>query len=170
MLDTVAFNRIVENDIDVELLMVAANEYYVTHIQRDEILRCEEPKRSKLLKIFTVLTMLQIPTESAVLDVSRMDEAKVGGDRMVPTESAVWGVSCWGQCNWTSDDNLFQPIVMALDKIKKKKSNLQDALIAETSIKNGFTLVTDDRGLHEVLPKYNAKVIYFDVFLAYFKK
>ena len=51
---------------------------------------------------------------------------------------------------WSEGDGLYGRILSALNKRKKKASNVQDSLIAETTIKNGFILVTDDRDLLKV--------------------
>ena len=98
--------------------------------------------------------------EHAVLGVSRIGEARLGGDRVISTESSVWGVSRWGAAKWTANDNLFTPIKTSLDALNKgKHNNVQDALIAETSIKGGYVLVTDDAHLIDVTKRYGGTCI-----------
>lgn len=167
MFDTETFNMLLDASIDLKLLRSKCNRYYVTHIQRDEIQATRDlERRNQLLAIFHEVSNSGVSTESAVVGVSRVGEAKLGGSNMVPTESAIWGVSSWGQCKWTADDNLYEPIKKDLDNYKRKKSNLQDALIAETSIKNGFILVSNDKALNEILPKYGGEIIRSDDFIA----
>jgi len=167
ILDTNVFNKILDNKIDISKFLELGHKYYVTHIQRDEILNTKaDERRHSLIALFFDIVDLNIPTESAVVGVSR-----VGGAKIIPTESAVFGVSCWGQCKFTAKNNLFEPIKDALDKIKNKKNNLQDALIAETSIKNGYILITNDVNLATIVKDYNGKVLSFNEFYkSHFKK
>ena len=79
-----------------------------------------------------------MPTVSWVLGTSQLGKLGLSGDRVVPTQSAVFGVSIWDQAQYTADDNLYDPLKAALDVLNNnKKNNVQDALIAETAIKNG---------------------------------
>ena len=133
MFDTVIFNRVVEHKVSVELLAECVN-VYATHIPRDEINNtpCSE-KKAELNQVFVDIVLEERPTESA-----------------------VWGVSKWGS-KWFKDDSLYEPIKAALDKRKQKENNTQDALIAETAIKNDLTLVTDDNPLREEASKFGAE-------------
>ncbi len=134
MFDTVIFNRVVEQKVSVELLAEYVN-VYATHIQRNEINETPCPeKRAKLNQVFVDLVLEERPTESA-----------------------VWDVSEWDNARWTRDDNLSQPIKDALDTRKRKNNNIQDALIAETAIKNNFILVIDDGHLREEASKFGAE-------------
>ena len=134
MFDTVIFNRIVEHKVSVELLAECVN-VYVTHVQHDEInaTSCPE-KKVELNQVFVDLAPKERPTESAVFDVSE-----------------------WDNASFPEDDGLCEQIKAALDKCQRKKNNIQDALIAETAIKNNFTLVTDDRDLREEASKLGAE-------------
>jgi predicted nucleic acid-binding protein len=65
------------------------------------------------------------------------------------TSSAVADISVAdGAC--ASDGKLFEAMRDELNKIKPKRNNTQDTLIAETAIVNGLTLLTGDRNLREV--------------------
>lgn len=160
MFDTNIFSHMLDGGVDA-LEISGKARYVVTHIQRDEIQRTSDPdRRSRLLGVFHVVTEGTVPTESFVLNVSRLDEAKLGSESIVPTESGVWGVSQWGQFKWPSEDSLYGLIKSRLDQLNKgKKNNIQDALIAETAIKNGFTLVTDDQDLTTVTVEMGGNVI-----------
>ena len=74
------------------------------------------------------------------LGASRLGEARLGGERIVPTPSAVYGVSEYGQANYT-------------------QNNVQDALIAETAIKAGHVLITDDRDLQTVTTQFGGRCL-----------
>src|SRR5262245_51239664 len=148
MFDTNIFNHILDGEIDFSLYIGKAN-FYATHIQHDEMLRTKDSfRRESLIKIFTKVLQDKVPTESFVLGVTRLDEGKLGGENIIPTESAVYGVSKYGLAKYTSNDNLCEPIKIELDKINKSKSNnIHDALIGETCLKNNLTLVTHDKDL-----------------------
>ncbi len=167
MFDTRAFNLVLDESFPVAKLrnLIAA---YATHIQRDEISNTKNPeRRASLLQVFKELVLESVPTDSLVVGVSRVGEARVGGGRVVPTESAVWGVSRWDEAKWTSEDNLCVPMKADLDKLNKNKANnVQDALIAETAIKGGYVLVTDDAHMIEVAKRYGGKCMSLGELLA----
>ncbi len=158
MFDTRAFNLILDGGFPLESLKdrVVA---YATQIQRDEISNTKNSeRRSALLQVFKDVVSESVSTDSVVLGVSRLGEARLGGERVVPTESAVWDVSRWDEAKFTANDNLYTPIKTGLDTMNKgKRNNVQDALIAETSIKGGYVLVTDDTDLIEVTKQYGGK-------------
>lgn len=160
MFDTNVFNRLLDGVVPLDALNGRVNAH-ATHIQRDEIARTKDSARGKALAVvFGNVTGAAVPTESFVLGVSRLDEARLGGERIVPTNSAVWGVSVWGQAKWTADDNLYGPIKADLDELNGgKKNNTEDALIAETAIKHGYVLVTDDEDLAAVTKKYHGQCL-----------
>ncbi len=154
MFDTNIFNDLLDGVADITPFIGKAT-FLATHVQLDEIKSTrDETRRASLSQLFEEITSNPVPTESFVLDVSRLDQAKLGGNSVILTESAVWDVSRWDQAKWTSVDNLYEPIKAGLDKAKKKQNNIQDALIAETAIKNGLTLVTHDRLLFEVVTEF----------------
>jgi predicted nucleic acid-binding protein len=160
MFDTNVFNRIVDEEISLKSLIDSVT-VYVTHIQRDEINNTKNPKRrAVLVKVFSDVVAVSKPTDNFVLGVSRLDQARLGGEREVPTASAVYGVSKWGKAKWSAEDNIYTALKTELDKLNKNKpNNIQDALIAETSIKGKYILVTEDADLAEVTKKYGGKCL-----------
>lgn len=159
MFDTMVFNRILDAQFDIGALRGKAN-FYATHIQYDELKNTTDPKRrDDLLLVFNDVTERKAPTESFVLNVSRLNEAKLGSGNIISTESAVWGVSKFGQAKWGEENGLYSAIKTALDVCEKKPNNIQDALIAETAIKNQLLLVTDDECLWKVFKKFGWKYI-----------
>lgn len=167
MFDTRAFNLILDKDFPLESLKDHVTAY-ATHVQRDEISNTKNlERRVALLQIFKNVVSESVPTESLVLGVSRLGEARLGGGRIVPTESAVWDVSRCDEAKWPSSDNLYTQIKTNLDALNKgKRNNVQDALIAETSIKGGYILVTDDTDLVEVTKEYGGKCMSLDELLS----
>ncbi len=160
MFDTNVFNRILDGVISIQTLTgrVAA---YATHIQCDEINNTTNPdRRAALAHVFAEVVTEFSPTDSSVLDVSRLDEARLGGERVIPTESAVYGVSRYGHAKYSSEDDLYSALKSRLDEINgSKHNNVHDALIAETSIKRGHVLVTDDADLGAVTKDYGGQCL-----------
>lgn len=148
MFDTNVFNHVLDGMAELSGFVGRAK-FYATHIQIDELKNTSNDARKvALLKVFEEITNIRVPTESFILGSSQLGEAKLGGEQPITTESAVWGVSKWGRCKWAASDNLYKPIKSDLDRLNgSKPNNNKDALIAETSIKNDFTLVTHDRDL-----------------------
>lgn len=160
MFDTNVFNRIVDGIIPIESLIgrVIA---YSTHIQRDELNNTkDEERRTALAIVFSDIVSEAASTDSFVIGVSRLGEARLGGDRVVPTDSAVWDVSRWDEAKWGAEDDLYSTLKTELDSLNGSKlNNTQDALIGETSIKGGYVLVTDDVDLATVTKKYGGKCL-----------
>jgi len=160
MFDTNVFNRILDGQLSIEASrgpLVA----YATHIQRDEILNTKDPnRRAQLLRVFHEKTSESEPTSSFSLGTSRLDEARLAGDRVIPTSSAVWDASSWDEASWGDADNIFDSMKVELDDLNRgKKNNIQDILIAETALKKRLTLVTDDSDLRTVLMKFGGRAL-----------
>lgn len=136
MFDTNVFNRILDGAVEISEFRGKAH-FYATHVQLDELKRTSNTqRRQELIAVFEEVTDTKVPTESFVLGVSRLGEAKLGGD----------------------EDHLCSEMKAEIDKLNKNKpNNIQDALIAETAIKNQFTLVTEDTDLLTVAKKFGGK-------------
>jgi len=134
MLDTNVFNDVVDGKIDIATLN--GRRLIATHIQRDELNNTTDQKRRELLL--------------AVFEF--MSEDQLG---LVPTESALWGVSKWDAAKWGADDGIVGAMRADLDaRNKGKPNNAQDILIAETSLRNGWVLITADKDLFAAITKY----------------
>lgn len=127
MFDTNIFNHVLDGGIDFARFVGKAR-FFATHVQFDELNRTRnEGRRTSLLGIFEKVPQETVPTETFVLDKSKLGGAKLG------------------------EGNLYEKIKDELDRLNKgKPNNIDDALIAETAIKNQFTLVTDDGDLSRV--------------------
>jgi predicted nucleic acid-binding protein len=124
MFDTNIFNHILDGKSEINEFCGKAR-FYATHVQIDEIKKTSDIKRrQELLAIFEEMAgNNKIPTESFVLGVSRLNEAKLGDKKK----------------------DLYSKIKTSLDKRNRNKpNNIEDALIAETSVKNSLVLVTHD--------------------------
>ena len=152
MLDTNVFNDLLDGKIDVACLK--GRRLIATHIQRDEISNTgNEVRRAELLSIYEFLTEEQVGDQVAVKGISVAGASSAMS--VVSTESAVWDVSRWGQAKWAVSDGMFDGMRGELDALNKRKgNNTQDILIAETSLRNGWVLITSDRDLFAVVTKY----------------
>ena len=143
MVDTNIINRILDCNLDLKIFKESNKAFFATHVQRDEIIKTPDSiRRDELLSIFQEVV------------------------NSIPTESALWGRSKWGECKWAEDD-LVEKILMELDKKDKRKNNSEDALIADTAIKNNYTLITEDGPLYFVVTEiFNGSAQRLDSFLS----
>lgn len=158
MIDTNIFNHLLDGKVDISALKSLGLKLYVTHIQYDELNKTPNAKRrSELLKLTSSLTDDSIDTESMVIGVSRLDSSRISSD-VIMTESAVYDVSKWGLAKFTKENSLYETIRAELDKKNSKPNNIQDALIAETSILNNLVLITNDKNLKLVVERIGGLV------------
>lgn len=122
MFDTNIFNQMLDDEIDCK--MFSDIRCFVTHIQQDEILATKDSDRKTDLEgIFLSIDKQTIPTETTLIGLSRLGQSKLG------------------------DGDLYENLLYQLNVKKRKPNNAEDALIAETAIKNNLTLVTNDENL-----------------------
>jgi predicted nucleic acid-binding protein len=137
MLDTCVFNWLLDGVVDASLLPSPA-EYFVTHVQRDEIAaERHAARRAQLFARLGELKPVRIPTESWALGISRVGDFRL------------------------SEGVEFRRILDALDKKKRRKNNRSDALIAETALRNTLTLISADGALCDVMREFGGSVIQF---------
>ena len=168
MLDTNAYNQLLDNDISVDDLK---GEFFTTHIPEDELNNTRvEDRRKKLNAKFKEIHQKELPTESAVWDTSKWNKAK-WTDSDTPTESFVLGTSRLGGAK-LGDGVSYDKILEFLEKIKPNdRGNIKDALIGETASKQDMILVTDDYGLFYAVTNkgINCKVMNFHAFIEVMK-
>ncbi|MEM4254480.1 MAG: hypothetical protein QXR48_03810 [Candidatus Woesearchaeota archaeon] len=119
MFDNDVLNKIAEGQIDIDKIIQSDKfVFYATHIQTDQVSRCPDEEKRKILTLnLTKLEPIILPTESFISGTSRLGEAKLGDTK-------------------------------ALDKIRQQNPNhAEDALIGEVAIKKGILLVTNDKTL-----------------------
>jgi predicted nucleic acid-binding protein len=138
MIDTNIFDRIADQKLKAEDL--PEGDFVSTVIQLEEINNISDDYKERRFHLIYHFS-------KQVKDI-------------VPTESAVWGLSRWDEAK-AGDGVIFNKIKQELDsKNNSKKNNVQDSLIAETAIKNGFTLVTADKDLGGVAEDNGCMVIF----------
>jgi predicted nucleic acid-binding protein len=154
LLDTNVFNHVFDGTID--LASLRGKRLFATHVQRDELANTKDPvRREALLETFAQLLAEQVPTSSMIPGISVPGGALPGGGGVVPTESAVWGVSRWGAAKWGNSDDVFAAMHQELNALNKRKgNNAHDILIAETALRNGLVLITADSDLFAVVTKF----------------
>lgn len=127
MLDTNVFNAIVDGKLELDKI-ASGGEFFATHVQLDELRACPSPRRELLVAQFHAVAPI-----------------------IVPTETMVWGVSAWDAAKW-GEGTRFSALKAALDgKNNGKRNNVKDALIGEAAIVHGYTLITSDRDLADVV-------------------
>ena len=179
MLDTNVFNEFVNGAYNLSELTFD-RPVFATHVQRDELGNTVNPdRRVQLMMAFRRIIDDVAPTESFVLDTSKLDQARIGQAGELPTESAVWGISQWGQSKWGQPDSLLSKLRARLNqktdssigksrnrKVKEARVNdVRDALIAETAIRNHLILVTNDIRLQSAVGELGGQWCRFDDFL-----
>jgi predicted nucleic acid-binding protein len=135
MLDTNVFNAVRDGAISVEELRSLS--LFATHVQDDELRNTKNSeRREKLLAVFK----------------------DIGPDR-IPTRSAVYDVSNYCEARYSDEDGVFEKMLARLKELDRKKprywaNQSRDVLTAETAIKEGLTLVTDDANLRLVTTEF----------------
>lgn len=139
VVDTCIFNKLVDGKISLDTLPQNSS-YFASHMQIDEINNTKDSERRAQL----FLKLAEIKPE------------------IIPPESMVWGAMRWGHMKW-SDGELYNKLKKALDELNRSKpNNVNDALIAETAIKNDYTLLTSDTDLTKVAEECGCKVQFFN--------
>src|SRR5262249_44058116 len=89
-------------------------------------------------------------------------------DRLA-TETSVWDDTNWDEGQWPADDGLYEKLLQRIRELDKKDKLLKqsrDSRIAETTIKCGLTLVTDDKNLSQTTVEHSGQVMTLEQFSA----
>ena len=130
ILDSNLFDDIVTGNLKIDENIKKKAEFYITHIQVDEINKCsDEEKRAKLFLFMGKASPVIIPTASFILGKSRLGEARLG------------------------DGIIFEELK------KGNIKHTDDALIGETAIKDNLILVTQDVTLKNKVNSQGGKAI-----------
>lgn len=138
LLDTNIFNWLIDGRIG-KAQLPAGGKLFVTHLQIDEMNRTsDEDRRARLTLTLATTIDDVVPTESTIIGVSRLDYCKLG------------------------DGAICESVRTALDgRNGNRRSNVQDALIAEVAILTRHTLVTADGDLADVAREHGCDVLQF---------
>ncbi|MCX5723099.1 MAG: hypothetical protein NTX84_00995 [Nitrospirae bacterium] len=138
VLDTNVFNRILDGKLQLSALS-NCDQYVVTNVQLRELEATPDALRRELL----VQIFHQVTAEHAL------------------TESFAWDIpgSGWGESKWNSDDGKrINSLKTSLDFLHEKPNNMQDAIIAEVALVNGYGLITADGDLARVASQHGIDV------------
>jgi hypothetical protein len=151
MFDTNVFNHVLHGNIPLPAL--AGKRILSTGVQRDELNKTKEPpgRREELLEIFDKIAPEIMHASSFLFGV----------------EGAGFDQACWNDGSGNFDKMLNRLCELddtnkrkrKLDKEKLKLNQLRDVSIAETAIKNGAILVSDDVNLQIVVSESGGRVV-----------
>lgn len=144
MLDTNAFNAILDTQNIEPSKLSCCGELFVTHVQLNEIQDTQKLERlTPLLEVFKAIDQ-----------------------ETISTAAAVYGVSEWGGAEWGNADGSYDKILLLLEqKGRKSRGNTKDALIGVTALKRQFTLVTNDPRLLASVVELGGSAITLEEFL-----
>lgn len=137
MFDTNVFDKLPEF---IELIRDSATqyEYYITTIQIDELCDIPDHKIDIRKRNFLMLADLRarlVPLSVFILGYARLGYARLG------------------------EGEVFNKI------LNSNRSNIEDAVIADTAVYEGCTLITNDDDLYERMKKNGYDVMKFDDFI-----
>lgn len=137
VIDTCIINKLLDGEVQEEELPNDGG-YVITTVQVDEINNTSDKDRERRARLNIILIKLKVD--------------------IVSTESIVFGVTRFNNMKF-GDGVTYKSLLSSLDeKNKRKHSNARDAVIAETALKNGHTLLTTDKDLSEVAREHGCKV------------
>lgn len=137
MFDNDILNKLTQGELDLDKLKSSNKfEFYATHIQTDQVSRCNDSeKRAKLTLTLTKLAPIIIPTESGIFGISRFGEFKFSGENS------------------------------KIEDLRQGNANHnEDSLIGETAIKKGILLITNDKTLKSRVNANGGRAINLDEF------
>lgn len=138
MFDTNCFYQITENELNI--INSDENEYFVTSIQNRELIEAKkvtQAQKNRLLNLF-----VRIDQEKKDLVTGLLGHKEAGQFPFI--------LGSVGKYDEFKND---------LDNLRKDSNNIEDALIAETAIVNGITLITSDKNLLKVVSEYYPEFI-----------
>ena len=138
MLDTNAFNYVMDEEFDLDLL--PPKEYFVTNIQKAELARTSDADRkARLLDTFAIVA-------------HKTNTARVFQN------STPWGSP------WDQGGKYFADIFSKLEKVKPSRGNKKDAIMIETCKYNRLVFVSNDENARDVCAFFKVESISARVF------
>jgi predicted nucleic acid-binding protein len=146
MLDTNIFNAVLDGRVSIA--SIAHHRLLTTGVQAGELRATKDPsRRAGLLGISKQVNVSSLPTSTFAFDI---DGAGAG------------------EAHWNDGSGRFEKMLARLNEFERKKDELnpqRDILIAETALKNGAILVSDDRRLRKVFAEFGGNALSLDEFL-----
>jgi hypothetical protein len=138
MLDTTEFNAVAKGVIP--LPTYTGFRVFATHVQLDELNNDpDDQRRAQLISTFEEI-----------------------GPEKLPTETALWDISKWDEAKYSADDGLFDRMLtrlIELDGRDRGENQRRDILIAETAIKNGLIFLSGDYKLRTVTTEFGGRAV-----------
>lgn len=138
MFDSNIFDRLPEIIPKIKNSAEKQYEYYITTVQIEELCKIPDDKMETRIRNIITLTELRaklVPTSISVLGKARLGYARLG----------------YGE--------VYNKI------LNGHKNNIEDAIIADTAVYEGCTLVTEDKDLYNRMQKNGYEVMYFSEFM-----
>ncbi|MCO8287259.1 hypothetical protein [Tetragenococcus halophilus] len=137
MFDTNAFDKVIAN-FDIVINSSRENQYYITYVQKKELDKIPSIKQEKKDRLFEVIEELNVKktlSSSFILNHTPLGEGKLGSGKVYN------------------------------ELLNASKNNKEDAIIGDTSVNEGYTLVTNDDQLYNKMSSHDYKVLKFEDFL-----
>ncbi len=132
-LDTCIFNWVLDGKCSISDL--PDGEYFITHIQQDELSATKnEARRNELRQIFETFKYTQTPTGVFVLGKSNLGEAALIDDGIY--------------------DQIFSNLSKRQPQLRKLESHRCDAITGATVYSSGYGLVTADEVFSNVMNEF----------------
>jgi hypothetical protein len=148
MLDTNIFDKVAKDTTRMLLSSLRGRNLFATHIQWEELNQTSDSGRRKELLV-------------TFKDIDAQD---------IPTENAVYDLSVWDRSKYSPDDGVYEAMLKRLRRLdedadkspRNPKNQQRDILIAQTSIRRGLLLVSNDRNLRIVTAEFGGTAINLD--------
>lgn len=138
MFDSNAFDKAIDNLDEIKEIS-KKNNFFMTYVQEQELYNIPQDKYKKMKEIFKMINetgVRNVPTTIFLLNRTPLGSGKLGNGKIYK------------------------------ELLNADKTNVNDALIGETAVTEGYALVTNDKQLHNKLLKYDIKVMTFEKFIA----
>ncbi|MDU0328952.1 type II toxin-antitoxin system VapC family toxin [Paenibacillus barengoltzii] len=143
MFDSNVFDKLPEFIDRVKNSAGSQYEYYITSIQVEEL--CEIPDDKQNIRKTNILMLVELRAKLVPISVFILNgRTRLGYARL-------------------GNGEVYRKI------LNDKKTNIDDAVIADTAVYEGCTLVTQDKDLYKKMKNNNYDVMYLEEFLDSFK-
>lgn len=145
MLDTNVFNCLANGELPLDFF--SGQRLFATHVQLDELTATSDAlRREKLLAIFEKVDAAIAATSTFIIGDSRIGYARLAGD-----------------------DNAYDKMLTRLEELDRRSgkrakgfNQSRDVRIAETAIRRGLALITNDENLRVVAQEFGGRALSLD--------
>ena len=139
MFDCNAFDKVILVDSTIDLLISKLDicEYSLITTQRDELNKITDIERKR--KLLGIIERLNMET--------------------VYTTPAIYGKVKYGMTKYGGDKTVFENVIF------KTKKNINDALIANSAVRENCIVITNDKDFYKKMKNNNYQVMTFEEFI-----